>query len=151
MRAVLAGIAAVALAASAVSAAGPPYRCEPTSTDQLGPYYVPNAPVRAKTGTGLVVRGVVRSAETCRPVASARIEVWHAGAEGRYAARYRATLFSGKEGSYRYESVYPGRYGGRPVHVHIRVSAGGYETLVTQYYPDGKRRGTFDLVLAPAG
>ena len=34
--------------------------------------------------------------------------------------------------------------------IHIRISAAGYKTLVTQYYPlKGKIEDTFDLVLLP--
>ena len=39
---------------------------------------------------------------------------------------------------------------GRPSHIHIRVSAEGYRTLVTQHYPQkGIAEGHFDLVLIP--
>jgi catechol 1,2-dioxygenase len=42
----------------------------------------------------------------------------------------------------------PVSYGGRPPHIHLRVTAPGYEELVTQHYPErGQRKATFDLVL----
>ncbi len=47
--------------------------------------------------------------------------------------------------------AFPPPYSGRPPHIHLRVSADGYQTLVTQYYPaDGRAEGAFDLVLVPA-
>jgi protocatechuate 3,4-dioxygenase beta subunit len=124
--------------------------CGATRADQLGPFYVPNAPVRAKVGTGHVLTGVVRSTRTCRPLARARIELWLAGPEGDYGPAWRATLFSRANGSYRFESHVPPAYSSRPPHIHLRVSARGFRTLVTQYYPrPGQTRGTVALVLRP--
>jgi hypothetical protein len=39
-----------------------PLKCTPTPADALGPFYLPDAPVRAKVGHGYVLRGTVRSA-----------------------------------------------------------------------------------------
>jgi virginiamycin B lyase len=124
--------------------------CEPTPPDQLGPFYVPNAPQRASVGQGHVLQGVVRSAADCAPIPGARIELWLAGPNGQYDDDHRATVLSDSDGAYRFESNAPPPYGGRPPHIHVRVTATGYETLVTQYYPQaGQAEGTFDLVLLP--
>jgi protocatechuate 3,4-dioxygenase beta subunit len=41
-----------------------------------------------------------------------------------------------------------GAYSDRPPHIHVRVTAPGYEELVTQHYPErGQRNANFDLVL----
>lgn len=136
-----------ALAVSAPSAASTA-ACIPTRPDALGPFYVPGAPVRSKVGSGHVLSGVVRSASTCRAIAGAKIELWNAGPNGEYGPRWRATTFSRKNGSYRYEGNLPPAYSGRPPHIHLRVTARGYRTLVTQYYPrPGSSRGRFALVL----
>lgn len=124
--------------------------CSPTRADALGPFYVPNAPVRAKVGSGHVLTGVVRASRSCRPIARARIELWLAGPEGDYGPAWRATLFSRPNGAYRFESHVPPAYSSRPPHIHLRVTARGFRTLVTQYYPRrGQTRGTFALVLRP--
>ena len=124
--------------------------CRPTAPDALGPFYVANAPRRSRIGTGHVLTGAVRSSRDCRTLARARLEFWQVGPNGRYDAAHRATLFSTRAGTYRFESNFPPPYSGRPSHIHIRVSARGHETLVTQYYPRrGQGRGTFDLVLRP--
>jgi protocatechuate 3,4-dioxygenase beta subunit len=125
--------------------------CTPTRADALGPFYEPNAPVRSKVGSGYVLSGVVRSARTCTPISRARIELWLAGPDGEYADRYRATIFSSsRTGAYRFVSHFPPPYAGRPSHIHIRVSARGFRTLVTQHYPRaGTRRASFALVLRP--
>lgn len=124
--------------------------CSPTPADALGPFYEPGAPVRAKVGTGHVLRGVVRSSRTCRPIARARIEFWLAGPSGRYDDAHRATVFARRDGSYRFESNFPPSYSGRPPHIHVRVTARGYRALVTQFYPRrGQTRARFALVLRP--
>jgi protocatechuate 3,4-dioxygenase beta subunit len=122
--------------------------CAPTRADALGPFYEPNAPERAVTGRGLVVSGVVRSANACRPLAGARIEWWSADPRGDYDAGHRASQRADAEGRYRYETSVPGRYPGRPPHLHVRVAAPGHRALVTQLYPTpGQTQLDIDFVL----
>lgn len=124
--------------------------CPPTQRDGLGPFYKPDAPMRSKVGTGYVLQGVVRTADTCQPVPGALVEVWMAGPDGRYQDAYRARLKAEKTGHYRFESHIPVGYYGRPPHIHIRVTAAGHRVLVTQHYPPaGQHEATFDLVLRP--
>ena len=125
--------------------------CKPTPRDAMGPFYEPDAPLRTKVGEGYVLRGVVRSAAQCRALAGALIEFWLTGPDGRYGDAYRARLRADESGRYQFESNKPGRYGGRPAHIHIRVTAAGHKALVTQHYPaTGQNTQTFDLVLRPA-
>jgi protocatechuate 3,4-dioxygenase beta subunit len=71
-----------------------------------------------------------------------------AGPDGEYTDDYRATQLVGADGAYRFESHFPPPYSGRPPHIHLRVSAEGYQTLVTQHYPkEGETSASFDLVL----
>jgi protocatechuate 3,4-dioxygenase beta subunit len=125
--------------------------CEPTSNDALGPFYKPNAPVRSSVGTGYVLQGVVRTAKDCSPVAGAMVELWLAGPNGEYDNAHRATIIADASGAYRFESNVPPPYYGRPPHIHLRISANGFATLVTQHYPAvGTRDAVFDIVLDPA-
>ena len=64
------------------AAAQPP--CAPTRPDMLGPFYKPDAPARARTGSGLVVSGAVRSTKGCVPLPGARVEWWSADERGEY-------------------------------------------------------------------
>lgn len=126
------------------------FKCPPTRSDSLGPFYQPDAPVRDAVGSGFELTGSVTSAATCAPLPGARIEIWLAGPDGRYADAYRATLLPDPTGAYRFQSHFPPAYGSRPPHLHLRVTADGHAALVTQFYPEkGTAGGTFDLVLKP--
>jgi polyisoprenoid-binding protein YceI len=132
-------------------AAPPVAECRPTPADQLGPFYVPNAPLRDTVGSDYVLSGVVRAAGSCAPIPGARIEFWLANPRGVYDDAHRATILAGPSGEYRFESNVPVPYSGRPPHIHVRVSAPSLQTLVTQHYPEaGRSEATFDLVLQPA-
>ena len=124
--------------------------CKPTPPDALGPFYVPNSPERTRVDAGHILCGIVRSSVDCSPVIGARIEFWLAGPDGNYDDDHRATMFSDKTGLYKFESNFPPPYRGRPSHIHMKITARGYQTLVTQYYPaHGKTKGEFDVVLIP--
>ncbi|OGW34567.1 MAG: hypothetical protein A2010_03800 [Nitrospirae bacterium GWD2_57_9] len=125
--------------------------CKPTEPDMLGPFYKPNAPARSSVGKGYVLQGTVRSSKDCSSLPGATIEFWLAGPDGEYDDSHRATVRSDPAGTYKFESNLPQPYGGRPPHIHIRVSAEGFHTLVTQHYPKpGNTRARFDLVLVPS-
>jgi len=140
----------LALAAIPAPRAGAGDACAPTRADMLGPFYTPNAPVRSSVGKGFVLSGAVRSARDCRALAQARVEFWLAGPAGQYGDVWRATIVADRDGRYRFESHVPPAYGGRPPHIHVRVTASGHQVLVTQYYPrSGETEGRFDLVVSP--
>ena len=128
----------------------PDTKCEPTPADYLGPFYTANAPVRSSVGKGYQLKGMVISSADCTPIAKAVIELWLTGPDGSYDDDHRATIFSNDSGQYWFESNFPPGYSGRPPHIHIRVSAKGFNTLATQHYPAaGQKTGKFDLVLIP--
>lgn len=124
--------------------------CTPTEPDQLGPFYKPGAPVRSSVGKGYVLSGTVRSSRDCSVIPGAMIELWLAGPDGGYGDEHRATVIADGQGAYRFESNEPPPYPGRPPHIHLRVTAKGFEPLVTQHYPETGRAGsTFDIILIP--
>jgi protocatechuate 3,4-dioxygenase beta subunit len=135
-------------AESHAAAGDGPANCKPTQPDKLGPFYEPGAPVRTRVGSGYVLSGAVLAAAECKPIPNAHIEFWLANPRGDYDDAHRATVFAGERGEYRLESNVPVSYGSRPPHIHVRVTALGYEELVTQHYPErGQRKANFDLVL----
>src|ERR671937_448255 len=92
-------------------------------------------------------RSVLR-ARRSGPLPGARLEWWSADTRGEYQDALRATQRTGEDGAFRYETVAPGRYPGRPPHLHVKISARGHRTLVTQLYPrDGERAIATDFVL----
>ena len=122
--------------------------CTPTRPDAEGPFYEPNAPERSSVGKGHVLKGVVRSSDDCRPIPGARLEFWQVNDRAEYDDDHRATMFADSSGAYSFESNFPQPYSGRPSHIHLRVTADGYQTLTTQFYPQqGETEATFDIVL----
>ena len=141
-------VCGLCLALTPLWAASP--SCPPTRADSLGPFYEPNAPERDSTGQGPVIAGVVRAGPDCRPLDQALIEWWSANTHGDYDAAHRAVQRTGPDGRYHYSTDFPGRYPGRPSHLHVRVTAPGYNALVTQVYPQaGQSSMDLDLVLRP--
>jgi protocatechuate 3,4-dioxygenase beta subunit len=142
-------VIALALAAFGVAGAGTDAasRCTPTRSDALGPYYEPGAPVRSKVGSGYVLSGRALTVG-CRPISGARVEFWLVNPRGDYDDAHRATVLARRDGRYRFESNRPIAYEARPPHIHVRITARGFRTLVTQHYPrPGRRSAVFNLVL----
>ncbi|HVY16803.1 MAG TPA: protocatechuate 3,4-dioxygenase [Rhodopila sp.] len=101
-------------------------------------------------GTVLYLSGRVLT-ETGQPVVGAKVEIWQANADGRYAhpndenpARLDekfhgfAVTRTDAEGRYHFKTVRPAAYPAapgrwRPAHIHFSVTA-KYEQLVTQMY-----------------
>jgi len=139
-----AGLVLTASGAPRVAAAA----CPPTDADMLGPFYVAGAPERSKTGEGLAVQGAVRSTRECTALPGAKLEWWSANTTGEYDALHRATQITARDGRFRYTTDMPAKYPGRPVHLHVKVSAPGHKTLVTQVYPKpSQKEVALDFVL----
>jgi protocatechuate 3,4-dioxygenase beta subunit len=112
--------------------------------DALSPSYRPGAPLRAVVGHGHVLTGTVRSSRDCAPVAGARVELWPEIAGQGHPDGQRATVVTDAEGRYRFESD-------PPEHIHMLVSAAGFEPVASnRYHPEGRAAGRFDVVLTPA-
>jgi protocatechuate 3,4-dioxygenase beta subunit len=140
-------------------------QCRTTPSDQLGPFYLPGAPEQTElcaSGSGgkdrLIVTGRILGAPDCKPLVGALLEVWHADANGEYsgftrgkkddaACLLRASIKTDTEGRYRYSTIVPSEYPGRPRHIHYRVSHAAHATLVTQLYFK-RERGVADELVA---
>jgi protocatechuate 3,4-dioxygenase beta subunit len=114
-----------------------------TSANQEGPYYSPGSPQRASLieagmpGTPFLLFGRVFD-QDCIPISGAQLDFWQADANGDYDNQgytLRGHVFSDQDGSYTLETIEPGRYPGRPPHIHVKVfSPDGRELLTTQMY-----------------
>ena len=129
--------------------ATPPASCTPTAANIEGPYFRPGAPAQAvlappgTRGQPLVIRGLVLGAG-CAALAGARLDLWqadHAGAYDQQGWRQRGRLQAAADGSWRVDTIVPGRYLDgdlyRPAHVHVKLAAPGHRPLTTQLYFEG--------------
>jgi len=144
-------VAAVACSTAAGAAAHGARTCAATAPDGFGPFGRGMPPARAKIGTGHVLTGVVLSTVNCAPLRRAAVQLWQSNRNGVYTRAGSATVFTGRDGRFRFEGPFPASYEGRPPHIHIRVVARDHVPLLARYEPPrGARRGTIRLVLRPA-
>lgn len=140
---------------------------EPTPKEIEGPFYPVVArkdkdfdltKVEGREGTAkgrpVIIAGQVFDTEG-KPVEDATVDLWQANAAGRYRHPHDpneapldenfqgwAIVPSGKDGGFRFKTVYPGTYPAaegwmRPPHIHFKVTKKGFVELITQmYFPD---------------
>lgn len=124
--------------------------CVLTPEVTQGPYYIAGEKVRrniteGKPGTPLLLKLTVISASSCKPVRNAAVDVWHCDALGVYSGYGSAsagapggnqgptdkkTFLRGiqptdAQGVATFQTVYPGWYRGRAVHIHVEVHISG--------------------------
>jgi protocatechuate 3,4-dioxygenase beta subunit len=154
IKAGLVGAAAMALGGIATSAtakttADGKFVLTPSCTDGdetpsviEGPYFKANSPLRTNlvtpgvTGVLLSLSGVVYD-EDCDPVPNAKIDFWQCDRAGAYdntTYTLRGHQFSTATGRYALETVVPGAYPGRTVHLHVKVQAPRARILTTQLF-----------------
>jgi protocatechuate 3,4-dioxygenase beta subunit len=135
-----------------------------TARQTEGPFFKPSSPERADLiEPGSRARPVELTGQvltrSCRPVARALVDLWHADERGAYdnaGFRYRGHLFADAEGRYRFRTIVPAVYPGRTRHYHVKVQAPSQPVLTTQlYFPDepaNRRDGLFrrELVMRVA-
>jgi len=128
--------------------------CE-TTTDILGPFYRPDAPIRTNLrinnaiGQPIVLSGQIKHKNCVTPLMNACVELWHCDGTGVYdndspEFKYRAKTFCDDKGNYSFNTILPVPYevsGGvvRPAHFHLLYSAEGYQALITQLYFTGDK------------
>jgi protocatechuate 3,4-dioxygenase beta subunit len=164
MRAGLVGAAAMALgaaglttatSATAKTTADGKLAITPTCTDGHetppvieGPYFKSNSPERTKlvtsgvTGVLLSLSGVVYDVH-CAPIQGAKLDFWQCDRGGVYdnvTYTLRGHQFTTAGGRYSLETVVPGSYPGRTVHIHVKVQAPHGTVLTSQlFFPDNTK------------
>jgi protocatechuate 3,4-dioxygenase beta subunit len=155
LAAALAGGTVAADAADDADGAGPAavasgaVTCVLTPELTEGPYYGDDQKVRrniteGRPGTPLTLRLTVLNASTCKPIRGAAVDIWHCDALGVYSgvAGNGGTFMRGiqrtdAKGVATFQTVYPGWYSGRAVHVHVKVHLGGSVVHTGQlFFPD---------------
>jgi hypothetical protein len=109
---------------------------------------IPTAPERAQVGAGYVLLGDVRDAATCLPIANARIYFEMANPQGEYDEAHMGVAMTNQQGGYRIISDRPGMYDGEP-HIHLIVSAPGYQTTNNLFLLDAADQGMMPIALLP--
>jgi protocatechuate 3,4-dioxygenase beta subunit len=130
----------------------------PTTTDILGPFYRPGAPMRTNlrlpnsNGSPIVLKGNIFREDGKTPIADALVEIWHCDEHEVYdnasdEFKYRGGQKTNADGKYEFKSILPVPYKAdpkdesswRPAHIHMRVSVPDQQDLITQlYFKDGK-------------
>lgn len=123
-----------------------------------GPFYIPLNRVRSditegKDGTPLTLDLTVVDAGNCQPIKDAAVDIWHCDATGEYSgvrssvqtSFLRGVQMTDADGKARFETIYPGWYQGRAVHIHVKLSTGGNEVHTGQlFFPDDISRDVFE-------
>lgn len=154
--------------------AASPTRLIPTPAQVEGPFY-PGPRALRETDADLTRVGAVRYAAAPplqlsgavldadgRPVPGATIEIWQCDGQGRYhhpgdggradpAFQGFGRLVTGRDGAYRFTTIQPVAYPGRPPHIHAKVRLGRRELLTTQFYLAGHPANARDFLFRGAG
>jgi protocatechuate 3,4-dioxygenase beta subunit len=137
-------------ASSTSAATATPGVCSLTPEMTEGPFYLPLDLVRkditeGKAGIPLPLRITVMNSTTCEPLANAAVDIWHCDAQGAYSGVtgenpgggaasnavagsdtfLRGIQLTGADGVAEFETIYPGWYQGRTVHIHVKVHVDG--------------------------
>lgn len=123
-----------------------------------GPFYIPLNRVRSditegKAGAPLTLDLTVVDAGDCSPIKDAAVDIWHCDATGEYSgvrssvqtSFLRGVQMTDADGKAKFDTIYPGWYQGRAVHIHVKVSTGGNEVHTGQlFFPDDVSRDVFE-------
>ena len=148
-----------------------------------GPYYVPGSPQGSaemtlpmrenEAGTPLLFRGQVSGVDG-NPLPPAKIEIWHADADGFYSQfapgipewNLRGTVIADEQGYFKIHTLQPAPYqiptdgscgklidaagwhAWRPAHLHLKVSSPGHQLITTQLYFPGDPHNEDDIASA---
>ena len=111
-----------------------------------GPYFLDLDLVRSditedRPGLPLELRVNVVDADACEPVKDAAVDLWHCDAGGEYSGVeggegtfLRGVQVTDSDGAAIFQTIYPGWYPGRAVHIHVKVAPSGSETYTGQLF-----------------
>ena len=129
--------------------------CDQTPSQTEGPYYFDTGEFRRNIteglpGTPLLVSLRLVETGSCEPVAGATVDIWHTSASGLYSGypdqgeegTTGETFLRGKQvtdarGVAEFETIYPGWYPTRAVHIHFMAYTDEGRLVTSQlYFPD---------------
>jgi protocatechuate 3,4-dioxygenase beta subunit len=128
----------------------------PTTSDILGPFYRPGAPMRSNIippnskGIPLNFGGTVFKEDGKTPLSDVLVENWQCDENEYYdntsdSYAFRGAVKTDKSGKYDFKTIVPIPYKAdpndesswRPAHIHMRASIPGQQDLITQIYFKG--------------
>jgi protocatechuate 3,4-dioxygenase beta subunit len=146
--------------------------CVLTPEQTEGPFYLPLELIRqditeGKPGLPLRLRIAVADINACTVVPDAAVDIWHCDAQGYYSgvdanpggnASQSAEAGAGSEagtflrgiqltnadGIAEFQTIYPGWYAGRTVHIHMKVHVGGTPEILELATPAAPDDGTYE-------
>jgi protocatechuate 3,4-dioxygenase beta subunit len=144
--------AAAAAGAGPAAVASGLVTCVLSPEQTLGPYDTEGDRVRrnvreGRPGVPLRLRTTVVDVSDCTPIRGAAVDIWHCDASGTYSGFAQEgtrgeTFMRGIQRTDRgglaiFDTIYPGWYEGRTVHIHVQVHLGGDVLHTGQlYFPD---------------
>ncbi len=125
--------------------------CDQSTEDAYGqgPFYSAGAPTiqndmladSNEVGTRLIISGRVHNLDCSEAIPNTELDIWHANDAGAYdnsGFTLRGKTTSNNQGYYVFETIKPGWYLNgadyRPSHIHFKITAPGFSTLITQLY-----------------
>ena len=125
--------------------------CVLTAQLTEGPYYLDGQIVRSditegKPGIPVALQIAVQDITTCAPLANAAVEIWHCDAQGYYSGIVgenpggggtatgednasttflRGIQLTDEQGMVTFDTIFPGWYTSRTVHIHMKVHVNG--------------------------
>jgi len=139
--------------------------CEATPRQTEGPFYFDIGEMRreiteGKAGTPLLVVLNVVEAGSCEPIRDVFVDIWHTDAAGQYSGYpgqgddradtsgetfLRGRQVTDADGRVEFETIYPGWYPGRTVHIHFRAFTNERRLIASQlYFPDDVSDAVFE-------
>jgi protocatechuate 3,4-dioxygenase beta subunit len=135
-----------------------PLPCPLTLATTEGPYWRAGSPERSSlidpgmVGVRVLVTGYVYNTN-CQPVANAWLDFWQANYNGAYdnsGYTLRGHTYADANGHYQIETIVPGEYPGRTIHIHVKVQAPGGPVLTTQIFLPDVAHNSSDGIFDPS-
>jgi protocatechuate 3,4-dioxygenase beta subunit len=128
-------------------------------TQTIGPCYAMSPMMREDISDGLGglpmrLSFLVVQSNGCKPIPNASIDIWHSGSQGIYSAYATGTTcnpgmddvkskmfcrgvqITNESGEASFNTVFPGWYRGRTIHIHFTVRLNNKEAVTSQIYFD---------------
>jgi len=164
---------ALAQNTSTPAASASPDVCVLTPELTEGPYFVDGDLVRTditqgRAGVPLSLKINVVNPDSCIAIENAAVEIWHCDALGYYSGVagnqpgqgdpvpddldtiptdifLRGVQLTDADGNVTFDTIYPGWYSGRAIHIHMKVYAGGDVDQASDTYEGGHTSHTGQL------